>query len=155
MLSNSVVQETHAKSLLGAEDIRGTRLGPHRAVLALPLGRVEGGVGFTDQGILIALSRGCYAKTGRDPQGALAVEPWDAQSLDRPADALADRIRALEVGVGKDDCHLLASIARRNVDVARGLAQGAGNMLEHHVALRVSVAVVDRLEVVEVEHDQT
>ena len=55
----------------------------------------------------------------------------------------------------QDDCHLLASVARRDVGVARGLAQRPSNMLEHHIALRVAVSVVDRLEIVEVEHDQT
>ena len=75
-------------------------------------------------------------------------------ALDPLAHALGELVRALEPGLRQRDGHLLAAVARRLVDLARGLAQRVGDLLEHLVALQVPVGVVDALEVVDVEHDQ-
>ena len=61
---------------------------------------------------------------------------------------------ALEIGVRKDQRQLLATVPRRGVGIAGIFLQNAGYMAEHGVPLRVPVGVVDRLEVVDVEHDQ-
>jgi hypothetical protein len=50
--------------------------------------------------------------------------------------------------------HLLAAIARGDVDVTRGLTQGVGDVAQDEITLLVPVEIVDRLEVVDVEHDQ-
>src|SRR5436305_2153682 len=55
----------------------------------------------------------------------------------------------------QNEHQLLTAVARRRVGLTRGLAQYARNLLEHHVALLVSVGVVERLEVVNVEQDQS
>jgi hypothetical protein len=64
-----------------------------------------------------------------------------------------DRVRALELGVRKHQRHLLATVASRDVDLAGVVPQHAGDVLEHDVPLLVPMRVVDRLEIVDVEHD--
>jgi hypothetical protein len=78
----------------------------------------------------------------------------EAQRLDPRAHALGEVEGALEIGAREDDGELLAAVAGRLVDLARLLAQHRGHRGEHPVAGLVAVGVVDRLEVVDVEHDQ-
>ena len=61
--------------------------------------------------------------------------------------------RALVVGVGQQHDELLAAPAAGEVAGAHAAAQRRAEGLEHLVAGLVAVAVVERLEVVEVEHD--
>ena len=70
------------------------------------------------------------------------------------AHALGQVVGALEVGARENDGQLLAAVAGGLVDLARGLAQHAGHLAQHEVALLVAVGVVDVLEVVEVEQDE-
>ena len=99
----------------------------------------------------------------------------DPREGDRDADARAhedvlagDRDRRLEAADqplhridGRDgiadaldqDRELVAAEARGRVGRARDLQQAGGDRLQHLVAHRVAEAVVDRLEVVEVEED--
>ena len=59
VLADRVVQQTHSwKALLAGDEVRrraGVR--PHGAVLALPLGCVQGGVGVGDQALLVPVGR--------------------------------------------------------------------------------------------------
>jgi hypothetical protein len=64
-------------------------------------------------------------------------------------------VGTLEIGVGKDERQLLATVARRGVSIAGIFLQHAGYMSKHRGALGVHVGVVDGHEVVDVEHDQT
>ena len=95
------------------------------------------------------------AERRRHAQHAVvAVGQRQLERLDPPPDALGELVGALEVGLRQRDGHLLAAVAGGLVDVTRGLAQDAGDLAQHHVALQVAVGVVDLLEVVDVEHDQ-
>ena len=76
------------------------------------------------------------------------------EGLDLGADALRELERAVQAGLWQRDRHLLAAVAGGLVHLARGLAQHAGDLAQHVVALEVAVGVVDALEVVDVEHDQ-
>ena len=60
---------------------------------------------------------------------------------------------ALAVDVADHQRELVAADARDQIGRAEPLAQHLGDRLEHRVAGRVAVRVVDLLEVVEVEHD--
>ena len=70
------------------------------------------------------------------------------------ADALGELVGALEVGLRQRHGHLLTAVPGRLVDLARRLAQHAGDLLQDEIALEMPVRVVDVLEVVDVEHDQ-
>ncbi len=67
-----------------------------------------------------------------------------------PADALAQAVGELggllEVRAGHEDQELLAAEAVGEVEGAQLLAQQVGHLLEHHVADRMAVGVVDRLK---------
>ena len=73
----------------------------------------------------------------------VAVGQRQLERLDPPADALGELVGALEVGQRQRHGHLLAAVARRLVDVARGLAQHACDRAQHVVAGEVPVGVVD------------
>ena len=58
------------------------------------------------------------------------------------------------LGLGQDDGELVAPDPTRDVDRAGGVAHALGGLGQHAVAGEVPDAVVDQLEVVEVEDDQ-
>ena len=76
------------------------------------------------------------------------------RSRDRLPQALGQARGAVEPRVREDHRELLAAPARRLVDLARALADRAGGRLEHAVAREMAEAVVDQLEIVEVEHHE-
>ena len=72
----------------------------------------------------------------------------------RSAQALGHHRRRLKVGLGHDDDELLAAEACDKIDAAHA-AQGAiGQLAQRVVAAGMPELVVDRLEVVDVEHHQ-
>ena len=74
--------------------------------------------------------------------------------LDLDAELLSDEDGAFAVGVGEQDQELLAAEASGEVAGADRRADDASDERECLVAALVAVAVVDRLEVVEVEQDR-
>ena len=92
-----------------------------------------------------------HADTGGDDAlPAVVVE----RLLDRDADALGDRGRALVVGVLADDDELVAAVPAHEVVAADRRDEAGGDQLEHGVAGGVVEFVVDGLEVVQVHEDQ-
>ena len=77
-----------------------------------------------------------------------------SQPPDLGADALGAVEGAFEIGSGKHHGQLLAAVARGMVDLARALAQDARDLAQDDVALRMTVCVVDDLEVVEIDEDE-
>ena len=73
---------------------------------------------------------------------------------DEPADLLAERARAGDVGLGQDRGELLAAVAREQLLATDAAEQPARHLAQHVVAGEVAVLVVDRLEVIDVEHQQ-
>src|SRR5215217_4619173 len=133
-------------------------LGPDGAVLTGPLRTVQRGVRGRDQGVL-AVARGRRGERGSAERGghlerAVALQQRQVERLDPPPDALRELEGTVEIGLGQRDRHLLAAVAGGLVDLARRLAQDAGDLAQDHVALQVPVGVVDALEVVDVEHDE-
>ena len=92
----------------------------------------------------------------------IETEHWIAPSSsvgivsarDAREDALRDRRRAVQVGVRKDDRELVAAEAREDVGRPQRLAHRAAQLREHDVADHVAEAVVDLLELVDVEQQQ-
>ena len=76
------------------------------------------------------------------------------QPRHRGADALGQRGGLLERRPREDHRELLAAVAGEVVGLARAVAQHSGDRAQHVVALLVADGVVDRLEVVEVHHQQ-
>jgi hypothetical protein len=71
---------------------------------------------------------------------------------DRLADLGRQRLRAGQIGLGRDQDQFLAPVAGEDVDLPHHGADPVGDLKEHCVAALVSVSVVDPLEAVEVEH---
>ena len=74
--------------------------------------------------------------------------------LDALAQAFGDREGKRHIGVGHDDDEFLAAIAAGQIDAADIGGDAVGEFLEHFVADVVAVAVIDRLEVVDVENEE-
>ena len=113
------------------------------------LGGVEGGVGALEQvsGLLGVL------REGGDAGRAFEVAAADEHLGERGAGALG-RFRGRLSGDAREHEHeLLAAEPADGVAVADDGAQLGGRGGERLIALRVTVRVVDLLEVVEVEHD--
>ncbi len=70
----------------------------------------------------------------------------------RPTQALGDGQRMPAVGVRQVDDELLAAVARDHVTGPQGARAYLGQRLDHQVAGRVAEAVVDLLEVVDIDH---
>ena len=79
----------------------------------------------------------------------------DAQFFDRAPQPFADLERRVDVGAGQQQCELLAAVARRQIVVAgRRLPEQLADPAQAHVAFDVAVAIVEQLEVVDVDHQQ-
>ncbi|OIQ87331.1 hypothetical protein GALL_308210 [mine drainage metagenome] len=134
------------------------RVPPARAVDLVPLGGVHRDVGLAQQRVgVVGVER-----VQRD-----ASAHADAQRPRRDrVEALVDRVvhpgqqrvefvgRAALLEVGDDDDEFVAAQPGQEIDFAHQRAQPCGKFAQQPVADRVAVAVVDRLEVVEVEHAQ-
>jgi hypothetical protein len=80
----------------------------------------------------------------RRPPGMPSKTAASTQPLGRGA-------RALHLGAGKDQQEFLAAEAPEHVQSAQGRCDDRGQLPEHRVARGVAVAVVDRLEVIDVD----
>ncbi len=70
------------------------------------------------------------------------------------ADALGHGAGLGGIGFRQQDAELVAAVAAGDVDVAQAGADHAGHAADHFVARRVALLVVDRLERVDVQHQQ-
>src|SRR5690348_16571675 len=69
-------------------------------------------------------------------------------------DAAKELVRVGDTGLGQDDRELVAAHPARDVHRPHGLAETFRDLGENAVAGQMPDAVVDRLEVVEVEEDE-
>ena len=69
-------------------------------------------------------------------------------------DLLGQDERAGRVGLGKQGDELVAAVAGGRVDPADALGDDLADAAQHPVALEVAEPVVDRLELVEIHHQQ-
>src|SRR5512133_3260091 len=85
-----------------------------------------------------------------------AVGPLGAERcpVGGQAELLGRGQAALQAGLGQDEHELLAAVAGEGVDVADAAGDPAGELDQDPAAALVAEAVVDRLEVVDVKHEQ-
>ena len=132
------------------------RARPEDTVAALELRPVDGEVCLVDQGVRIrgVLRVGGYTDrdggANRFARGLDLIEPLG----DGTPDPFGDLERLLGRGLGQQDRELLAAEPRRDVVVSELGPEDLGDALEHRVAGKVTVGVVDVAQQVEVGHDQ-
>ena len=128
------------------------------AALAFALADVHRGVGVADQLIGVAESLLGVGFAERDaeardePSRSLPTTEIGISNPRTRRSASSSRHR----GVGNvldQDGELVSAEARGRIGRSHGLEQASGDLLQHLVARGVTQAVVDRLEVVEVEED--
>jgi hypothetical protein len=115
--------------------------------LARALGPVEGSVRELAQRRAVVR----IPRIGGHAGGAGELEAMYRDGCDRRSRALRDRERGLRGGVRQDQRELLAADPCRRVRAAHDAAQLRPHAAQDLVAVRVTVRVVDHLEVVEVQ----
>ncbi len=78
----------------------------------------------------------------------------DGHRIDAAADLLGQHERAGRVGLGQEHDELVAAIAGRGVDLPNAVGDHLADAAQDAVAMVMAEPVVDRLEVVEVHHQQ-
>ena len=120
------------------------------AVTPLALGLIQRGVGLGAQRVGPAR---CRRFPSPGPYRADADTDLDAGVGEAAAQAARERAGAARVGVRQKQRELVAPDSVGAISRPR-LAQDLGDVPEHRVAVRMPVAVVDELEVVDIQHDQ-
>ncbi len=130
--------------------------GAEDAVAALELRAVDGEVGLVDELVRVGavLRERGDADGHRRPDGLGRGLDLELALRHGAADPLGDLECLVGRRLGKQDRELLAAEAGRDVVVAQLRAEDLRDPLQHRVAGKVSVAVVDVAEQVEVGHDQ-
>jgi hypothetical protein len=90
----------------------------------------------------------------RDRQGSALCARIEGLGSDQLPHPLSNPKRHGFVGVGENDDELLASGPARQIEIAQAFPQPSSEFLQHPVADVMAVIVVDRLEVIDVDHEQ-
>ena len=132
-----------------AGDVVGVEAHP---VAAAGLGAQQRGVGGPQHPVAVLGRLG----VGRDADGHRHVQVGvtGVEHRHRDPDALGERLGLVQHGERKDHRELLATVAGEVVGLAGAAAQHACDRAQHVVSALVADGVVDRLEVVEVHHQQ-
>ncbi len=132
----------------------GSGVGGDGAVAPGVLGPVERGVGALQQ-VLEGLAGGAGGDADRDRERVeheAVAAPLQAQRGHAQAQRFGDMHGVARRGSGKQQQEFLAAEAHRVVACAQAAAQGRRDGSNHGVAEGVAVAVVDALEMVDVDH---
>ena len=121
----------------------------HRAA-AVALAAIERGIGLAEELAAVDGQEWHGRDAAREGDGALARR-WPQAEVAQPV-GRHEGVRGLRVG--QDDGELVAADAEGAVAVAQGVADAVGHADEEAVAGGMAFAVVDDLEVVEVDEQQ-
>ncbi len=119
-------------------------------------GLVHGGIRSVNE-LLQTLSSICRRDTETDRHHAhecSAVAAVDLAHRNGEPQALGQRSRIAQTGIGKQNGELLTAEPREDSRALHVLLKGPCNGLQHPVAQQVSMHVIDTLEVVKVCHEQ-
>ena len=116
--------------------------------------RVQGRVRVADQHVGPQDAAQAAGDTGREgDHDGLAVGEPEGRAAHDPPQLLGDRRGRVGIGLRQHDQELLATVPARGVDGPDVGRQQRAHVAQHQVAGRVSMRVVEPLEVVEVGHD--
>jgi hypothetical protein len=123
----------------------------------VPLGVVEGPVGFEDQLFARTAVNGVGGQAGAD--GALQRDAGSRGRLhyglgDGASQLVGDLLGIVAPGLRQENNELLTAITDGEVGSPDAGQHGAGNVLQHLVPHLVPIGVVDALEVVDVGEDE-
>ena len=123
-------------------------------VAAAALGAVHSLVGLVDQLHWRARAARQHRQTDAagDAQALHFAHGGAAFTLDAPTHALGELFGHALRHAAQDQAELFATVAAHQIGGARAFEQLLGHFLDHAVADQVAVAVVDDLEVVDVDH---
>ena len=124
------------------------------AVAALRLGFVEGAVGALDD--FVGEHSAAVGRGGADTDGHADVLSRNGRQhlFHLEANPLGDTGRAAVPGFGQNDHELVAAVAASHVRPAQDLLQPLADRGQDAVAAQVAMAIVDPLEVVDVEEHE-
>ena len=126
-----------------------------RAVAAVALDFVEGGVGVAEQ---IVLQQGVVREDGaaerhRQRQGLLPAD-LDATLLDQGQDPIRDRFGPGGVAARQEDHELVAAVAPDHVPLTpAGILEGRADDAQDLVPNEVAIGIIEELEVVDIDQD--
>ncbi len=133
--------------------IEGRVVGVGNPVAAHRLGVVHRAVGAVQQpGCVLRIAQ--RGNPGADGHRDALAKVANLELADRRANTLGQQVRAVEIGVAQHHHELLAPVAKQQVAVAHAAPETVGERLQHRVAGGVAEAVVDRFELVGVDHHQ-
>src|SRR6266508_4578999 len=124
--------------------------GPDHAVPAGPLGQVDGGVGVVQQLLRLGARTGRDADADGEPEFLRTVQP-DRFGADDVAQRLTEPGGRAEIQAGDDAEELLATPPAEASARGHRALQALGDDPQYDVAGGVTLAVVDLLEVVDVD----
>jgi acetyl esterase/lipase len=142
---------TAALRKLVAKDARGSggQSCQYRAIAAGALGFVEQEVGFAQGVLRVAGGQRDPCREGDLAERLVGLAHPEVARGDLLARALDQREGRLGIRIGQDDDEFLAAEPADNMRIERG-RERLGHHLEHAVAHRMTEAVVDRLEMVDI-----
>ena len=124
------------------------------AIAPALLGEIERAVRIADQRVERQPFTGGIRSSDAEAHVHRLLERWDAPLADQPTDAFGDEHGFGDRGLRQDHRELLTAVATQHVRAARAIDDRGSDRLDHAIADRVAVAVVDRLEVIDVADDQ-
>src|SRR5688572_20929504 len=129
------------------------RLPLDEAVLARLLRLIQRLIGMRDQLACRRTPRDRHADAGRDPQ-ICELAFSRPERLNPLTNTFGYRNGILGAAARHDDRELLAAEARAQVEFPHGSFEDVANAADHQVTGEVAVAIVDSLEIVDVDHQQ-
>ena len=124
------------------------------AVLAGPLRGVHRAVGADDQLVRGPAVVGIADDADRQRRLAAADRQLDGHRVDAEPDLLGQDEGAGRIGLGQEHHELVAAVAGGGVDLADAEGDDLADAAQDTVAVEVAEPVVDRLELVEIHHQQ-
>src|SRR6185437_2897133 len=126
-------------------------------VAAVLLGEIERAVAALDQsGDRLAVAELRHAdRHGNARQRLAGRTAGDVALANRATDALGDRARRGEIRAGQHRNQFLATIARRQIDLAQAIPQNFRHQAQHLVADAMTELVVETLEMIDIEQERS
>ena len=127
---------------------------PRDAVLAGPFRGVHRAIGADDQLVRGPTVDRVADDADRQRRPVVGARQVHRHRIDPDPDLLGEHEAAGRIGLGQEHDELVAAVARGGIDLAHAPADHLADRPQDAVAVEVSEPVVDRLELVEIHHQQ-